>query len=265
VVAADDVAALAVALRQLGGAVAAWLPPQYEASALIEGGKVLSTPVEQLSVLREKMNEPTYYASQTLVLCGLDKRKNPGEELSKALKPTIAKQSTFLAITFKAKTTAQATACLEAVLKDVQRHQSKLSQPQLDAAQLNLQKEKALLKEAEDFVAQFSDKDTLFKFGDAKFSSTTLLLATLQSKQSQVLELRNSISKTQLELTAPQTQVAEFAIPIYAPDEKVEPKTPLLLALGLLLGGFLGLIWLIGRKAYQRLLLQLAVTTASKP
>jgi hypothetical protein len=52
------------------------------------------------------------------------------------------------------------------------------------SAQLNLQKEKALLKEAEDFVAQFSDKDTLFKFGDAKFSSACLVLATLQSKQS---------------------------------------------------------------------------------
>jgi LPS O-antigen subunit length determinant protein (WzzB/FepE family) len=208
------------------------------------------------------MMEPTYYAPQTWASCGLDKSKKPGEELSKALKPTIAKQSTVLTIAFKAKSSAQAFACLESVLKDVHRHQAQISQPQLDATQLNLQKEKALLKEAEDFVAQFSDKDTLFKFGDAKFSSTTLLLSTLQAKQSQVLELRNSISKTHLALTAPQTQVAEFAVPIYAPEDKVEPKTPLLLALGLLLGGFLGLVGLIGRKAYERLQLQLAATKA---
>jgi hypothetical protein len=72
--------------------------------------------------------------------------------------------------------------------------------------------------------------------------------------------LRNSILKTQLALTALQIQAAEFAVPIYAPEDKVEPKTPLLLALSLLHGGFSGLSRLIGRKVYQRLQLQLAAT-----
>jgi hypothetical protein len=70
--------------------------------------------------------------------------------------------------------------------------------------------------------------------------------------------LRSSIQKNQIALAPPQTQPAEFAVPVYASPEKVN-KTGLLVALGLLGGGFMGLVGLVARKVYRGLLKQLSV------
>ena len=173
------------------------------------------------------------------------------QELVKSLNPNVARQSAFVSVSFKSKNIQTSTACLNAVLADVQRDQDKVAAQQLLIAQGTLEKEKEKLKLAEEFVSTLSGKSLSFDFKDTQFSASSLLIATLQSRQAEITELKNNIQRTQLLLTEPQTRGASFATPIYAPAQKVEPKRALIAIISVMAGGFLGLMLLILRRVLK--------------
>lgn len=146
---------------------------------------------------------------------------------------------------------------------------------------LNVAKTK--LSTAQAFVEQFSKDSLQFKFDDPQFSASALLLSTLISKQNEIKDLEIQINALELEvganltdkdqqvrsltntvtemknaLLAPATRPASFAAPVYAPDTKVEPKRSLVMAVGLIGGGFLGLMLLIAARVRKTLRQQLS-------
>lgn len=143
----------------------------------------------------------------------------------------------------------------------------KLNQEQLQAL-----KEK--LKTARQFVDRFADNAARFDFRDEQFSASSLLLATIINKQNEVKDLQVQINNLEMKVAAsltgredellslekqiadiersllePMTQSAKFPTPIYSPPNKVEPKRSLIVAISVLVGGFLGLIFLFFRRA----------------
>lgn len=129
---------------------------------------------------------------------------------------------------------------------------------------------KAKLAAAERFVEKFSKDSLTFKFDDQQFSATALLLSTLISKQNEIKDLEIQINALELEVAAnmtdkdqavrkmtntvselknallpPNTKPATFAAPIYSPNTKVEPKRSIVILVGLVAGGFLGLMLLV--------------------
>lgn len=141
---------------------------------------------------------------------------------------------------------------------------------------------KLKLVAAEEFVEKFSKDGVQFKFGDPQFSASTLLLSTLISKQNEIKDLEIQISALEMEiganltdkdqrvrsltnevtamknaLTAPSTKPATFAAPIYSPNVKVEPKRSIVILVGLIAGGFLGLLLLVGVRVRNNLRKQL--------
>jgi LPS O-antigen subunit length determinant protein (WzzB/FepE family) len=145
---------------------------------------------------------------------------------------------------------------------------------------LNVAKSK--LAAAESFVEKFSKDSLTFKFGDQQFSATALLLSTLIGKQNEIKDLEIQINALELEVAAnmtdkdqavrrmtntvselknallpPNTKPATFAAPIFSPNTKVEPKRSMLILVGLVAGGFLGLILLIGVRVRNNLRKQL--------
>ena len=235
----------------LGVGTAFVIPEKFQASGAIQPARVMGNDVESINVLAEKMRSPTYYSAQSFAACGLEDRINPAQDLAKALNPNVARQSSFVSVVYKSKSIEISTACLNAVLADVQRDQDKVALQQIQIAQGTLEKEKEKLRQAEEFVSTLSGKSLTFDFKDTQFSASSLLIATLQSRQAEITELKNNIQRTQLLLTEPQTRAASFATPIFAPTQKVEPKRSLIAVISVLAGGFLGLMVLIMRRVIK--------------
>jgi LPS O-antigen subunit length determinant protein (WzzB/FepE family) len=292
------------------------LPEKFQASALIEPASVAKKEknetigtggVETAAVLAEKMKVPTYYRAQTIQTCGLQDSVNPSQKLVNDLKPNVARNSTYVSVSFKAESPAVAKSCLESVLKDVVDNQSQLAKPlinnfevELTNAEQELQANtterdqqriknreklsgaKSKLAAAEVFVVQFSKDSLTFKFDDPQFSATALLLSTLIGKQNEIKDLEIQISALELEVAAnmtdkdqavrrmnnvvaelknallpPNTKPATFAAPIYTPNTKVEPKRSVVILIGLIAGGFIGLLLLVGMRVRNNLLQQL--------
>lgn len=138
---------------------------------------------------------------------------------------------------------------------------------------------KSKLAAAENFVDKFSKESLSFKFADQQFSATALLLSTLIAKQNEIKDLEiqinalelvvaanmtdkdqavrkmnNTVSELKNALFSPNTKAATFAAPIYASDTKVEPKRAVVTLIGLLTGGFAGLLWLMCMRLRNNLL-----------
>jgi len=241
----------------LGGAIgvgtAFVLPEKFLASVTIQPARVLGEDVEKVSVLAEKMRSPTYYSQQSFTACDVADYANPAQTLATAINPNIARNSAFVSVSFKSTNINTSVACLNAVLDDVKLNQNDIAQRQIALATATLNKEKEQLKLAETFVATLSDKTLTFDFKDTQFSASQLLLATLQSKQNEITNLRSSIQRTELLLSEPQTKSASFTTPIYSPSQKVEPKRSLIAVISVLAGGFIGLMLLVLRRAIKHI------------
>jgi len=83
---------------------------------------------------------------------------------------------------------------------------------------------------------------------EAHFSVSQLLIETLQVKQSEISNLKNSIERTEALLREPATKNASFATPIYSPADNVEPKRILITIIGFFAGALIGVFRLIMRR-----------------
>jgi len=126
------------------------------------------------------------------------------------------------------------------------------------------------------FVDQFSKDALSFKFDNTQFSASALLLNILISKQNDIKQLELEINRLQFEVNGnittkdnellelgkqlndlknamnePLTRQASFATPIYAPDEKVEPKRSIIMLVSVFAGFALSVMFLLGRKALR--------------
>lgn len=226
--------AICVALGLLVGLVIAFvLPNKFDATALIESasvGKIARAGVEPPAVLAEKMKVPTYYSATTVQTCELKDFKDPSYELVKRLRPNVAKNSTYVAVSFTASSPDIAKKCLEGVLEDVVENQARMAKPMIDNLQVeltNAEQElqsnimerdqqriknreklnvaKSKLTAAENFVEKFSKDSLSFNFGDQQFSATALLLSTLIAKQNEIKDLEIQINALELEVAANMT------------------------------------------------------------
>lgn len=228
-----------------GLAVALITPGKYQASALIEPATVAKkerldkersdaiitkVTVESVSILAEKMKQPRYYGSSTLQVCGLDKYSNPAEKLITLLKPTVARNSNYVAVSFRAPTPILAEECLGSVLKDVVNNQARLAEPvinnfqvELNIAEQELQAAiverdqqrlmnreklvviKAKLDAANKFVEKLDESNLPFKIGDPQFSAAALLMSTLISKQREIKDLELQRNALEMEIAANMT------------------------------------------------------------
>jgi len=285
----------------VGVAISFALPEKFRASGQIEPARVAGEDVEEVSRLAEKLRSPTYYSIKTLEACQALEKANPADFVAKGLNPFVGRQSAFVSVAFEAKSPAAASGCLGAVIDDVRRDQEVLArasqkkvteqirllrerydravqlrdqQIALNVQRLAVAKEK--LVAAQYFIKEFENKALTFDFKDDQFSASSLLVATLQSKQNEakdlqiqiddlemqvkakftsvdgdVFKLQEEITELQASLEAPATRDAQFATPIYAPETKVFPKRALIIVIAMLVGGFAGLVLLIGRRAYR--------------
>lgn len=282
-------------------------PVKYQASALLDSGKVgfytrdqgvVSREVEPVATLAERMKLPGFYSPQSLAACGLESSPSAGAALAGALSPNVARNSKFVTLTYQSDSPEVAKACLQAVLSDVIREQSVAFEVarqtlQTDAVQLaeeidRLRLERVRVASAREGGLKATNeqldatRESLRKLDEKVFSENTtadaagvLMLLTLRNYlkelETMVVALQASLNReslgigaelpmlterlsgVQAALDAPNTREATYISGINAPDTKVSPRRSLIVVLGLLIGGFVGLMVLIGKRAWRHI------------
>ncbi len=235
----------------LGLGYAVTTPANYQATANIEVGKVAGADVEAPAVLVEKLKIPTYYSQKTYVACNVRGAVEAGEVIAKTLKPTLSKTAPIITISYKEKSPENAKKCLESVLQDIRTNQGLLAKSIFEGKTNELLNLKLRLESAEKITKVLLNKNANLDFSDPKFSAYALLLATTLNKEKEILDLRNQIRNLENLLVEPQTKEAFFTTPIYAPEQKVSPKTRNILIVNLFGGLFLGLMFVVVQRVYR--------------
>lgn len=211
----------------LGGALgigaSVVLPEKFLASVLIQPARALGSEVESITVLAEKMRSPTYYSQVTFAACGVDGDLDPAKKIATELKPNVPKNSAFVSISYKSKSTSISLACLTAVLDDINKAHAIIKTPMLEKAnndliqtkqkfetskirhqqELKNNKEqleslKQKLKTAQQFINRFDSNTARFNFKDDQFSASSLLLATIIAKQNEVKDFQVQINNFEM-------------------------------------------------------------------
>ncbi len=225
-------------------------PSMYQAIANIQVAKVAGADVEMPAILVEKLKMPMYYSEKTYVACNVMEKSEPGEVIAKTLKPTLSKTAPIITISFKEASPEDAKKCLESVLEDVKANQSLLAKPIFESKNKQLVNLRLKLEAAQNVLRSLPKQNSGFDFSDSKFSASTLLLATTLSKDKEIKELQTQINDIEISLIEPQTKEAFLTTPIFAPHQKVSPKRAMILLGGLIAGLCIGLILMMGRRAY---------------
>lgn len=215
----------------LAGGMVFLLPQKFESSAAISGARVAGVEIEPPSMLLEKMKSPAFYGESTLMACGLAEQTDQFSALAKALKPSVAKQSQFVSVSYRSKSRADSARCLTAVLENVRERQAEKFDAALGSAKSKLEASKAALIRLEflqsqeidlnqkrllaarsrllsndAFLKKFAVGQDNFKFTDSQFSANSLLLATVLSKQTESEQLQVQIRELEGFVAAKRTQ-----------------------------------------------------------
>jgi hypothetical protein len=233
----------------VGAALYLWtVPKQYEVIGQIKMAQIanlnnntvnpLGINIEEPQALIARMALPTSYSKQTIALCGLAEEKDAGALLAKKAKLSIPKGlggTVDLEIRDTSKEVAEA--CANAIYEFVKTSQAQLIAPYVEEASKKLIIEKERLSRATEFIAR-ADK-----------SGSGVSGAYLATRD-EIRYLVDQISTLQAVINGNDSRAARLVAPIYVKDHPVFPQKPNNLLLGLLLGGFLGLLLAVARKWY---------------
>ena len=232
------------------GTAYAWLDqPQYKATVSVQLAKVTNVDVEAPSVVLEKVLVPSYFVPSTLIACGVDTASETVGSMAKIINPVLSKTSALLALSVKRPSVQEAKSCLDAVLVDIRSNQNDVAQGMLKLKQAQIAALRGKLDVAEQVLRLYPSNTKHADFSGERYAGAALLFAMSSVKQAEVSDLRARISDLELALLEPQTRQASFATPITALNAPVGPSKPLIVALALLLGATLAIIYLLLRRA----------------
>jgi uncharacterized protein involved in exopolysaccharide biosynthesis len=225
-------------------------PIKYQATAHIQVAKVAGEDVEASSVLIEKLNMPMYFSATTLSVCNMMDKLEPGTLIAKKLNPNMIKAGNIITISYKDESPEAAQKCLEGVFNEIRNNQNLMAKPIIEGNKNLLISLKNKLNKAEKTLKEIPIKNLSFDSSESNFSASTLLLATFLNKEEGNKDLKIEISKLETMLTEPKTKEAFLIMPIYAPKQKVSPSGSFIMVSGLLVGVFLGLLFMMGRRSW---------------
>ena len=238
----------------VGAALYLWtVPKQFEVIGQIKMAQIanlnnnnnnnnvspLGVNIEEPQALIARMAIPTTYPKETITLCGLAEQKDGGSVLAKKVKLSLPKGlggTVDLEIRDTSKEVAQA--CANAIYEFVKTSQAQLIAPYIEEASKKLVIEKERLSRATEFIAR-ADK-----------SGSGVSGAYLATRD-EIRYLVDQISTLQAVINGNESRAARLVAPIYVKDHPVFPQKRNGLLLGLLLGGFLGLLLAVARRWYR--------------
>ena len=236
----------------VGAALYLWtVPKQYEVIGQIKMAQIanlnnnnnnvspLGVNIEEPQALIARMAIPTTYPKETITLCGLAEQKDAGSVLAKKAKLSLPKGLVGV-VDLEIRDTSKEVAetCANAVYEFVKTSQARLIAPYVEEASKKLIIEKERLNRATEFIAR-ADK-----------SGSGVSGAYLATRD-EIRYLVDQISTLQAVINGNESRAARLVAPIYVKDHPVFPQKRNGLLLGLLLGGFLGLLLAVARRWYR--------------
>ena len=182
---------------------------------------------------------PTSYPKETIALCGLADENDADAQLAKKVKLFIPKGvggTVDLKIRDASKEIAKA--CANAIFQLIKSSQAQLVAPYIDEASKKLKIEEERLSRATQVIAR-ADK------------SGAAVSAAYLATRDEIRYLLDQISNLQSIITGNESRAAYLTASVYLKNEPVFPQKRNSLLIGLLLGGFLGLMLALARKWYR--------------
>ena len=234
----------------LGAAVfIAITPSQYEATAQIQMMQIspnnnnntnpLGVNVEDPNLLMARLKLPSSYNLNEVKACGIHEENSPTELLTGLVKLAPVKGvGSIVELKIRMQSKDQAINCAQAVFENIRESQNAIVKPYVEEAKTLLIKYQARLSEAQSLVAR-ADK------------SGSALSATYLANRDEVKFLTDESIRLNTFITSGDARQAKLVAPIYASDIPVFPKKKISLLVGLLAGLFLGILFVMMRKAWR--------------
>lgn len=218
-------------------------PNQYEATAQIQGAQIilenLSAPIniEDPNTLIARMKLPSSYGKNVTTDCDLENSKYPQEALANLVKLSIIKGTSIVELKVTAISQASAIKCSQVLVDQIKDYQIQLANIFIDESKDKLGTYQKRLQESQAFINK-ADKSG-FPVSAAYFvSKDDIKLMTYE-----VIRLNNLVSSLN-------SRPARLISPIYAPENKISPNRRIALVAGLFTGLLLGLLLMLGHRAY---------------
>jgi capsular polysaccharide biosynthesis protein len=236
-------------LGLLGSIAYLWvIPDQYQATAQIKMAQIsasnnnntnpLGINIEEPKLLLARLKLPTTYSDTEFKACGLSDQKLAAEILTDLVKFSEVKGAgSIVELKVNGSTKEIASACAEALFKNIQASQNEIIKPYLEEAKTLLINYQERLNNAQALVVR-ADK-----------TGTALSAAYLASRD-EVKFLTEEIIRLSTFITSVDARQAKLASPIYAADAPVFPKKTISLILGLMAGLFLSLLLAFGKRGF---------------
>lgn len=226
-------------------------PSQYEATAQIQMMQIspnnnnnnntnpLGVNVEDPNLLMARLKLPSSYDIDEIKACGIDEENSPNELLTGLVKFAPVKGvGSIVELKIRLQSKDQAINCAQTVFENIRESQNAIVRPYIEEAKALLTKYQARLSEAQSLVAR-ADK------------SGAALSAAYLANRDEIKFLTDESMRLNTFITSGDARQAKLVAPIYASDTPVFPKKKVSLLVGLLAGLFLGVLFVMMRKAWR--------------
>jgi hypothetical protein len=216
-------------------------PPVYEAQLQLEmarisadsGNRTLGVPVEQASLLVERLRLPSTYKQETAQACAVENARFPFDELAERVNArTIKGLESVVELIVRGESPEAARSCAAAVFEMVRLQQNALLHPYINEARENTAVLQARLKDNQEFLAAME--------------KTAVQSAVYLAKRDESLWLMDRIAN--LERSLRQTFETRLVSPIYSAPHAVSPRKAIILVVGAFAGLLLGIVLAFFRK-----------------
>jgi capsular polysaccharide biosynthesis protein len=223
-------------------------PSQYEATAQIRMAQIdsgnttspLGANLEDPNTLISRMKLPTAFSEKEVQSCKLERSKFPTEALANSVvKLTVVKGvDSLVELKIRGESKEEVLACAQAIFENIKDSQYNIMKPYIEVAKTLLLKYQVRLIDVQGVVAR-ADK------------SGQALSAAYLANRDELKFLSDETIRLNAIIAAIDTRHTKLVSPIYASDNPVFPKKTRSLVLGLLVGLFLGLLYVLARKAWR--------------
>ncbi len=228
--------------------------PTYEASALLQAGKVAGAVIEDAATIVERFKSPSFHLEVANDV-GDEKwaeqvENGNGTQILSAQVPKTA--PSMVEVKVKAKSPDFAKKIADTATQKLIKRQDELSSQVLQKIRFDLATAKEKLLKAENDLLDLTKILSATGVKDERFSQVSLLTSIKLQKESDVFALRQSVFALEISLMPPSTQPARVLEAVYVAQKPVSPKKGLLLALGLMGGLLVGLLSVFVSNAWRR-------------
>jgi LPS O-antigen subunit length determinant protein (WzzB/FepE family) len=221
---------------------------QYEATAQIRMAQIdlgnttnpLGMNLEDPNTLIARLKLPTAFSEKEVHACKLEKSKFPTEALANSVvKLTPVKGvASLVELKIRGESKEGALTCAQAIFENIKDSQYDIMKPYIEEAKTLFLKYQLRLNDTQSVIAR-ADK------------SGQALSAAYLANRDELKFLSDEAIRLNAIIAAGETRHTKLVSPIYAFDKPVFPRKTMSLILGLLAGLFLGLLYVLVRKAWR--------------